>query len=101
MATRITPEQKKQINELYLKLKTYAAVGREMGISASTVKKYVLPDYVPVSEIKHIPIDGEGMRLRLETFVLSKEQFDDPYLLTLTEEEEAQIKNELWKELSI
>ena len=36
-----------KINNTYLKLKTYAATARELGISASTVSKYVSKDYRP------------------------------------------------------
>jgi len=100
MATRITPEIKKQINERYLKLKTYAAVGRELGISASTVKRYVIPGYVPEADIQPVQIDGEAMRLRLETFVMSKNLMEDPWLLDLTGDERVEME-EYWKELSL
>ena len=50
MATKITTDMIKQINELYIKYKTYAAVARELGIAASTVKKYVVEDYRPIEE---------------------------------------------------
>lgn len=100
MATRITPEQKKVINELYIKYKTYAGVARILNISPGTVKRYVIQEYVPENEIKHIEVDGEAMKLRLETFYLSKEQFDDPSLLQLSEEEINDIHN-LWEELSV
>ncbi len=100
MATRITPEQKKVINELYAKHGTYAAVARILGISPSTVKRYVVNGYVPEDQIKHIEIDGQAMQLRLETFYLSKEQFDDPNLLELTDEEIEEIKK-MWEELSV
>ena len=45
MATKITEEHKLQINILYKKYGTYAAVAREMGISPTTVKKYVIPNF--------------------------------------------------------
>lgn len=100
MATRITPDIKKQINERYLVLKTYAAVGRELGISPATVKRYVIPGYVPVADIKPIEVDTEAMRLRLETFVMSKEMMEDPWLLDLTGDERVEME-EYWKELAL
>ena len=52
MAARITPEKIEQINELYLKLKVKKRVAEEMGISPSTVSKYIIPGYVAQSERK-------------------------------------------------
>ena len=42
---RITPEIAEQINILYLKLGTKAAVAREIGCAASTVSKYIIPNF--------------------------------------------------------
>ena len=42
MARKVTEEDKILINELYIKLKTYAAVARETGFSPTTVKKYII-----------------------------------------------------------
>ena len=39
--TRVTPEEIVEMHRLYAKLGTYAAVGRELDRSASTVAKYV------------------------------------------------------------
>lgn len=41
MANRITDEQKKEMFCLYKELGSYAAVARKLGISASTVTKYI------------------------------------------------------------
>lgn len=41
MATKITKELVEQMVELYNKLGTYAAVAREIGVSASTCSKYI------------------------------------------------------------
>lgn len=48
MARTITNEQIIEMNELYLKIKTYAGVSRAMGGSPSptTVKKYIIPNYI-------------------------------------------------------
>lgn len=39
--TRVTPEEIVEMHRLYAKLGNYAAVGREIGRSGSTVAKYV------------------------------------------------------------
>ncbi len=41
----ITQKEIKEINRLYAKLHTYAAVARATGFSPATVKKYVIPNY--------------------------------------------------------
>ena len=41
MAKRVTPEEIVEMHRLYAKLGNYAAVGREIGRSGSTVAKYV------------------------------------------------------------
>lgn len=40
-APRVTPQEIVEMHRLYAKLGTYAAVGREIGRSASTVAKYI------------------------------------------------------------
>lgn len=40
-ATRVTPEEIVEMHRLYAKLGNYAAVGREMGRSGSTVARYI------------------------------------------------------------
>ena len=59
MASKVTEQDKIKMNELYLKLRTYAAVARETGFSASTVKKYIIPNYVSVDNIKIKKFDKE------------------------------------------
>jgi bisphosphoglycerate-independent phosphoglycerate mutase (AlkP superfamily) len=38
-------------NKLYLKYKTYAEVARQTGFSPSTIKKYIIKDFVLVNEV--------------------------------------------------
>ena len=45
--TRVMPEEIVEMHRLYAKLGTYAAVGRELDRSASTVAKYVKMKGVP------------------------------------------------------
>lgn len=42
---KITDKEILQINKLYKQYKTYAAVAREVGCSAGTVKKYIIPNF--------------------------------------------------------
>ena len=46
-APRVTPQEIVQMHRLYAKLGNYAAVGKAMGRSASTVSKYVQMKGVP------------------------------------------------------
>ena len=47
MAKRVTPEEIVEMHRLYAQLGNYAAVGREIGRSGSTVAKYVEMKSVP------------------------------------------------------
>ena len=51
-APRVTPQEIVEMQRLYAELGNYAAVGREMGRSGSTVAKYVKMDGVP-DIVKH------------------------------------------------
>ena len=46
-APRVTPQEIVEMHRLYAELGNYAAVGREMGRSGSTVAKYVKMEGVP------------------------------------------------------
>ena len=48
---RVTDEDKIQFNELYLQCGTYAEVARQTGFSASTVKRYIISNYVSVNAV--------------------------------------------------
>lgn len=52
MAKKVTPADIAQFNKLYYELKTFAAVAKETGFSASTVSKYVDKTWTPVDESK-------------------------------------------------
>lgn len=47
--TRVTPEEIVEMHRLYAKLGTYAAVGREIGRSGSTIARYIKMKDVPQS----------------------------------------------------
>lgn len=46
-AKRVTPEEIVEMHRLYKKLGNYAAVGREVGRSGSTVSRYVQMKNIP------------------------------------------------------
>lgn len=103
MASQITQDQIIEMNELYLQIGTYAGVSRAMGgrPASSTVKKYIIPNYISREQIKVKKFDTEV----LPTFsTFSPEIFTDVDnwgdLCVLSEEEEREII-ELWKELLI
>ena len=49
MAKRVTPEEIVEMHRLYARLGNYAAVGRELGRSGSTVAKYIKMSGTPQS----------------------------------------------------
>lgn len=63
--TRVTPEEIIEMYRLYAKLGTYAAVGRELGRSASTVAKYV--------KMKGVP---QNIRITVENLTRKTEESD-------------------------
>ena len=90
----VTQADKKLINELYLKLKTYAAVARETGFSPATVKKYVDKDYKPVIEEDVIRFNRP-----LPEFDPTMFRIDDWAPLCILTDEEVKSVPEIWKEL--
>jgi len=48
-APRVTPQEVVEMHRLYKQLGTYAAVGRAMGRSGSTVAKFIKMENVPRS----------------------------------------------------
>lgn len=94
--TIITSEKIKEINERFYICGVKAQVAREMGISASTVAKYIVDGYVPEGEIEREEIDLEEARRIIEDYIPDFTKLS----LELEEEEKKEIR-ELWKELSI
>jgi len=52
MARRVTPQEIVEINRLYAELGSFAAVGRKLGRSGSTVARYVKLEGTP-KIVKH------------------------------------------------
>lgn len=97
MASKVTEQDKVNMNELYLRFKTYAAVARETGFSASTVKKYIVPNYVSINDIKINKFNGE---IPIEFLPFPNSQNDWFNLLQLTTDELEEL-NLLRKEINL
>lgn len=96
---KVTQNDIKNINELYLKLKVKAAVARETGFSASTVAKYIIPGYVSQAEIeknKKIFTIEDIPDFNVDMFII--DNWGDLCLLSSAEVDEI---HELWNELSL
>ena len=97
MAHKVTKEDQIRMNELYLKYKTYAEVARQTGFSPSTVKKYIIPNFIPESQIEIKKFTGV---LPNNFIQLPKSLKEWARLLELTEEEKLEIE-EVRKEILI
>lgn len=84
------------MNEAYLKIGTYAGAARATGWSASTVKRYIIPNYKPKAEQESI----EKIELVIPPADILKYPDSWSDFLTLSEEEIKGIK-ELQKTISI
>ena len=85
MAKRITEDQIRDINELYLKLGVKKRVAEIVGCSPSTVSKYIIEGYVsqrdrePVPEFDESKITGPAALLER---INSWQEFADACMLT-------------------
>lgn len=99
MANRLTEEDKIRINELYIKYGTYAEVARQTGFSPATVRKYIIPNFTPKSEISKRIFTTEEIPLNIDLTPFIKSDNLGEFCV-LSKEEEEEIK-ELWKEMVI
>lgn len=95
MAKRITDEQIEQINKVYLDCGTYSGTAKIVGVSPSTVKKYIIPDYseepIIISKVNKISPKDINSINKFKSAI-------DVYNATLiTEEEGKELKN-FWRE---
>ena len=100
---RITEEMKVQINELYHRLGVKAQVARELGISAASVTRYLIPNYIPIAfrnviECNAVPSIPEEFIAKIETAIDRANAFT--CLTCMTKEEEEELK-ELRKEIYV
>lgn len=78
---RVTQEEIKEMNELYLQYKTYSAVAREIGRAPSTVKKYIDPNYQHKEEaIELKPVNWDELFNAPVIDVLGKEWDNESFL---------------------
>ena len=59
MAVKVTEEEIERINELYCELGVKSRVAEIVGRSASTVSRYIIPNYVPKAQRVKIVFDKE------------------------------------------
>lgn len=94
MAKSVTQQEIELMNTLYLELKTYSAVAREVGRAASTVKKYIVPNFRP--------IENTAKEFDIVAFdnVVKSAQPDSTIASCLSAEERENMK-QLWEVLAI
>ena len=97
--TIITEEIKVQINELYLQIGTYSGVAKIIGCAPSTVKKYIIPNYISKEDLQTVK------KFKYEDLPeFSTECFknvDNWGSLCLLNDEEKKEIEEFWNELVI
>lgn len=99
---KVTNEDILRINEIYYKTHTYAETARQTGFAASTVKKYVIPGWKPITEEQIRKFELSFLPEFDTKLFRDVETHPSGYgaICILSDEEIAQVK-ELWKELSI
>ena len=99
--TKITDEVIEQINELYCELKVKSHVAKALGISASTVSKYIVPNYVRKADRIMEVFNGRPRVISMDKIASFDGAADLGYFLThLTEDEKKDIE-QLQKEIFI
>jgi len=97
MAHKVQQEDILNMNNLYLEYHTYAEVARQTGFSPSTVKKYIIPNYIPVDKTNIIKFNKE---IPKETLPLPSTPERWLSILTFTEEDRKSLE-EIRKEIDI
>jgi alpha-D-ribose 1-methylphosphonate 5-phosphate C-P lyase len=100
MARRINQDDIKQINELYLKYGTYSKVAAELGFAATTVKKYIVPNYVSETDIKakQKPFNMELLNTKFDYHPFLIENWGELCVLSVSEEDELK---KFWEEMTL
>ena len=99
MRRTVGPEDIKIINEAYLACGTYSGAAKATGWSASTVKKYIIPNFKSEHKVEAADIELPPFETIFNNFV---EQAGSPILglLELSKQERDEMK-ELWKEILV
>lgn len=96
MSKGLTPQEIEYINEVYLSCHNYSQTAKVVGRAASTVKKYVDPNYASKAAIT-----PEETEIELPPLEEIADELPPWYDLTcLTPQEEEEIK-QLWKEIMV
>ena len=98
MATKVTNEDIIRMNEIYYKVHTYAETARQTGFSASTVKKYIIPNWQPVEQQNIVRFEWSEIPDFDDEIFRMMQNYGDLCVLTGREQHEIE---ELWRELSI
>lgn len=94
MAKRVTEKDIIDINEAYLLCKTYSAVAEATGWSASTVRKYIIPNYT--SKVEKVAYNIKP--LNIEDTI--KKLVANEAICSVSPEEKEEL-NELWKDMLV
>lgn len=96
--TVVTQEKIIEMNELYLKIGTYAGVSRALGgsPSATTVKKYIIPGYMSKTMIEKKVFHKDDLPEFAADIFRGVDNWGDLCRLLQNEKEEIM---ELWNEL--
>ncbi len=98
MAKRVTDSDIKNFNALYYKYNTYTEVARETGFSASTVKKYIIPNWRPIASPNAKHLSESDIPEVSTVYFKNCEHWGD---LCLVFDDELDGLAELWEEMSI
>lgn len=99
MARRVTIEDIKKMNILYLELHSYAAVAREVGFAPATVRNYIDPHFNIATEDQIHRFDPNTEMPEFSTAPFTGvEDYGD--LCVMSDEEYEEIK-QLWTELPL
>ena len=96
--SKVQPSDIVKMNELYLKYGTYAAVAREVGFAATTVKKYIVKDFQSEADLPIIRFEGSVIKAEDLSLPVNIEQWNK--WLNLSDEEKIEC-DELRKEILI
>lgn len=93
---RVTDEDIKKFNKLYMLSHNYSAVARITGFTPGTVKRYIIPNYEVVEEQNITRYEGDLPEFDPATF----RGIDWSNICVLTDKEKEDLPD-LWKELEI